>query len=258
QSQRAGVLPNARRGRDEVGAKAREPLRVADAVDIPSDTRHNEDLGPPSDEIGDLIDDIDAGLARTEGHVIGAHLSEAHRGVTAQAAAGADVCAADEQVPRGGVSVSISNPEMDAVGAKPLGEFGVVLKKTGGPARLDKIDEPANVLLVNRRVAVAKRRASRIGALQRLSELSFELCRRLCWKLQIEPASRLDFSHCRGLRRLLKHTLGVTAPALKSYGSQRCQLRKAGTNKSDSSLLNTGRIVTTLSLDRYPGTLSPG
>src|SRR5262249_62258336 len=87
---RACILPNVRRRRDEVGAEAREPFRVTDAIDIPSDARNDENLGPPSDETSDLIDGIDAGLGRTEGHVVGTHLREAHGVVTAQAATGAN------------------------------------------------------------------------------------------------------------------------------------------------------------------------
>jgi hypothetical protein len=90
---------------------------------------------------------------------------------------------------------------MDTVSAKPLGKLGIVFNETSDPTRLDKIDKPANLDLINRRFAAAKQNAGRTAARERLGELSFKLRRRLCWKLQVEPASRLDFSHCRGLRR---------------------------------------------------------
>src|SRR5262245_54109842 len=101
------------------------------------------------------------------------------------------------------MSVRVGGADMETVSAKPLGEPGIVLNETSDPKRLNKIDETARVFLVNLGLATAEQDASRIGTRKRLGELSVELCRRLGWKLQVEPASRLDFSHCCGLRRLL-------------------------------------------------------
>ena len=70
---------------------------------------------------------------------------------------------------------------------------GTVLVKDG------KIEQVGGMTFVGWGIVTAQQNASRIGACQRLCELSFELCRRLRWKLQIEPAPRLDFSHDHGL-----------------------------------------------------------
>ena len=73
---------------------------------------------------------------------------------------------------------------------------------------LDQVDQPADLAFIDFRLVTGKQNASRVRARQRLGELSVKLCRRLRGKLQVEPALRLDFSHCRGLRRVFPHLLG--------------------------------------------------
>jgi hypothetical protein len=88
---------------------------------------------------------------------------------------------------------------MHAIGANALGKAGIVLDEAGEPASLHKIDQAPGMNFVDRRPVTAKQNASRIGARDCLRELSFELCRRLTWKLKIEPAPILDFGHNHGL-----------------------------------------------------------
>ncbi len=52
----------------------------------------------------------------------------------------------------------------------------------------DQSEQVPAMIFVNWHAVAAKQNASCIGACNRLRELSFELCRRLCWKLKIEPA----------------------------------------------------------------------
>jgi len=80
-----------------------------------------------------------------------------------------------------------------------LGKARVGPDETGHATPLDKIEQAGGMTFVGWGIVTAQQNASRIGACQRLRELSFELCRRLRWKLQIEPAPRLDFSHDHGL-----------------------------------------------------------
>jgi hypothetical protein len=88
---------------------------------------------------------------------------------------------------------------MEAVGPKALGKARVGLDETSHATPLDKIEQVAGMTFIGRGIVTAKQNASRIRACQRLRELSFELCRRLRWKLQVEPAPGLDFSHDHGL-----------------------------------------------------------
>ena len=55
------------------------------------------------------------------------------------------------------------------------------------------------MIFVDRALVVPKQDTCDVGFGQRLGELSFELCRGLAWKLQVEPAPRLDVSHDLGL-----------------------------------------------------------
>ena len=82
-------------------------------------------------------------------------------------------------------------------------QSGAPAPKAGGRSVVDAplgwIEQVGGMTFVGWGIVTAQQNASRIGACQRLRELSFELCRRLRWKLQIEPAPRLDFSHDHGL-----------------------------------------------------------
>jgi hypothetical protein len=144
--------------------------------------------------------------------------------MSAQAAIGANIGTRPEKLAGPGIGGRIGNAEMNAVGSQPLGKLGIVLDEASDSARLDKIDNAPGPSFIHGRLAAAKQDASRIGACKFLPESSFEHCRRLGGKLQVEPASRLDFSHYRGLRRPLPHQPWHSA-CLKSYGSRRCQSR---------------------------------
>jgi hypothetical protein len=88
---------------------------------------------------------------------------------------------------------------MDSVGAEAFGKADVVVHETGAAARLDQIDQVADMIFVRDGTVHAKQNAGSVGAVERARQLRFELCRRLCGKLEIEPARMLDFSHVHGL-----------------------------------------------------------
>ncbi len=88
---------------------------------------------------------------------------------------------------------------MHTVGAQTFGERGIVLDEASGASLLHKVDQAPAVIFVDRALVVPKQNACDVGTRQRLRELSFELCRGLAWKLQVEPAPRLDVSHDLGL-----------------------------------------------------------
>ena len=115
-----------------------------------------------------------------------------------EAAQNAKIGAFAQQLARGGIGFGICI-EMQAVGSEPFGKSGVVLDEAGQPARLHKIDQPSGMIFVNRRAVPAKQNAGGIGGGERLRELSLERCRRLCWKLKIEPTAMLEFGHDHGL-----------------------------------------------------------
>ena len=88
---------------------------------------------------------------------------------------------------------------MHAVSAERIGELGIVVEKTSGVGGLDQIDQPVDMMFIDCVPVTTKQDACDVRRSERLSELSFELCRWLAWKLQVEPAPRLDVSHDLGL-----------------------------------------------------------
>ena len=88
--------------------------------------------------------------------------------------------------------------KMHAVGAQALRELRIVLDEASSARALHKVDQAGKAIFVARAVVAHEQNAGDVNSRKRLRELSFELCRGLAWKLQVEPAPRLDVSHDRG------------------------------------------------------------
>ena len=99
--------------------------------------------------------------------------------MTAQAASDANARTRAKKLSRLGVAVRVGNTEMDSISAQPLSKLGVVRNENGDLTGLYKIDQSASPAFIGRCLAAAKQDTGRIGARERLGEVSFELCRRL-------------------------------------------------------------------------------
>ena len=145
------IAPEAERGRDEIGAASGAARRLLGIADVPSDARHDEDLGPPGDKLGTLIDCVAiAFVRRAESDVIRARLGQAHGIVTAKAAKDADTRLRAQGLARLGVERCIRG-KMHAIGADARGERCVIRDETGKPAPLHQSEK-------GREIAVGLRR----------------------------------------------------------------------------------------------------
>ena len=176
-----------------------------------ANARHNENPGPPGNKLSTLIDRVDIAPGfRTEGDVVGAHLGKQHGVMAPQAASRTDARTLAETLACLDVGGRVGF-DVRAVGAQALGKLNIVLDQTGEATTLHQVDQAPGMTFVDWRFVRANQNASCIGARDCLHELSFDQCRRLRRKLQIEPAPMFDFGHDHGLRRVARVDQTLTA-----------------------------------------------